>query len=715
MRASSRTSAFWRLRLLLAVAVLTIAGSVWLVSQAQRDAADRAYQESAAGQRMLVAMLNQETGFRGFALTRREEFLAPFKNGIRDFEQALRDAGTLAGDERKARDLSLQADTARDWRAMARTEIARLRADRFRSFQTGPALMRKQVFDRFRVQNASLQRDLTAERTRKLDRAGLLSVAVILLVAFFFFGVSYFLIDRQAKAARRRREREREYKRSQNEFAETMQVMRDEDEAHNLVKNHLERAVDGARVVVLNRNASSDRLEATTALSEDSPLSKTLIDAEPASCLAVRLATPYSQKAGDRPLLACSLCGASETDVTCVPSLVSGEVIGSVNVQLSNPPSHEERERVAVSVTQAAPVLANLRNLALAEARAATDALTGLPNKRACGDTLKRMVAHAGRSVSPLSALLLDLDHFKQINDTFGHGIGDDALAAVGEVISANLRTSDFAGRYGGEEFLVLLPDTDREGAAQAAEKLRATIARMEVAGLERQITASLGLACYPMDAGDADTLVRMADRALYAAKNGGRNRVEVAVGARDGEPGDADSWALKHSIENPARLEALENSGLLDTPPEERFDRVTRELAGALHAPGALVSLVDADRQFFKSRIDAKFDPDGKNADDRETPLAYSFCKHVVGGGEPLVVEDAQLNAVVRGNPAIESAGVRAYLGVPLRTQSGQVLGSLCVFDREPREWSDEDLQRAQQAARDVMLEISPGSPSRA
>jgi len=68
-----------------------------------------------------------------------------------------------------------------------------------------------------------------------------------------------------------------------------------------------------------------------------------------------------------------------------------------------------------------------------------------------------------------------------------------------------------------------------------------------------------------------------------------------------------------------------------------------------------------------------------------------------------------------VRGNPAIESAGVRAYLGVPLRTQSGQVVGSLCVFDREPREWSDEDLQRAQQAARDVMLEISPGSPSRA
>jgi diguanylate cyclase (GGDEF)-like protein len=203
-------------------------------------------------------------------------------------------------------------------------------------------------------------------------------------------------------------------------------------------------------------------------------------------------------------------------------------------VQHATSPSSEESERVADSVTQAAPVLANLRNLALAEARAATDALTGLPNKRACADTLKRMVAHAGRSVSPLSAMLLDLDHFKQINDTFGHGIGDDALAAVGHVISANLRTSDFAGRYGGEEFLILLPDTDREGAAQAAEKLRAGVARIEVPGLERKVTASLGLACYPLDAGDAETLVRMADRALYAAKNAGRNRVEMAVRSAD-------------------------------------------------------------------------------------------------------------------------------------------------------------------------------------
>ena len=183
-------------------------------------------------------------------------------------------------------------------------------------------------------------------------------------------------------------------------------------------------------------------------------------------------------------------------------------------------------------MSQAAPVLANLRNLAIAEMRASTDALTGLPNTRSCHDTLKRMLAHAGRTVSPLSVVVFDLDHFKQINDRFGHGAGDDVLAAVGEVVTMTLRASDFAGRHGGEEFLVLLPDTDREGALKAAEKLREAIELIDVPHVEREISASFGVATYPLDAVDGDGLLRIADRALYAAKDAGRNRVRAAAAA---------------------------------------------------------------------------------------------------------------------------------------------------------------------------------------
>ena len=140
------------------------------------------------------------------------------------------------------------------------------------------------------------------------------------------------------------------------------------------------------------------------------------------------------------------------------------------------------------------------------------------------------MLAHASRTVSPLSVVLLDLDHFKQINDGYGHGVGDDVLAAVGGALTGGLRASDFAGRYGGEEFLVLLPDTDGQGALDAAEKVRAAIEGIALPNLDRAVTASLGVAAYPTDALDSETLVRMADRALYAAKAAGRNRSELAT-----------------------------------------------------------------------------------------------------------------------------------------------------------------------------------------
>jgi diguanylate cyclase (GGDEF)-like protein len=210
--------------------------------------------------------------------------------------------------------------------------------------------------------------------------------------------------------------------------------------------------------------------------------------------------------------------------------LVSGEVIGAVLVSHEQPLDDPDRRRLTDSVAQASPVIGNLRNLAIAETRAATDALTGLPNRRALQDTVRRMVAQAGRTLEPLAAVALDLDHFKQINDRYGHDKGDDVLAAVGPLLADSLRESDFAARAGGEEFCILLPGTDEAGAAEVAEKLRIAISRIDVPGVDRQITGSFGIAAYPSQAIDAPTLLRKADRALYLAKDRGRDRVEVAT-----------------------------------------------------------------------------------------------------------------------------------------------------------------------------------------
>ena len=315
----------------------------------------------------------------------------------------------------------------------------------------------------------------------------------------------------------------------QAEFADTMQLADDETEAHYLLKRHLERAVPRSTVTVLNRNNSADRLEAMTELGAGSCLRASLQHAAPRACLAIRSGRTHRQDDGRDALLDCTICGGCPGSSTCTPLTVGGEVIGAVLVNPPYSPTAEQGERVSTSVAQAAPILANLRNLAIAEIRAATDSLTGLPNKRAVYDTLKRTLAQASRSLTPFALLLIDLDHFKEINDRLGHPVGDQALADVAAALTSTMRDSDFAGRNGGEEFAVILPGTDLEGALQAAENIRLAVAGVDLPG-DAILTASVGVALYPQHATTTDRLERLADAALYVAKRSGRNRVELAT-----------------------------------------------------------------------------------------------------------------------------------------------------------------------------------------
>ena len=333
--------------------------------------------------------------------------------------------------------------------------------------------------------------------------------------------------QRRAASARDQAEEIAHYE-CQREFIEMLQVTRDEGEAHRLLKDHLERSIAGTAVVVLNRNNSENRLEPMTEIPADSPLTAKLHGAQPDSCLAVRLAKAYECGGEREPLLTCSLCSGRRS--TCVPSLVGGEVIGSVLVQSDSSLTPAERRGVTESVAHAAPVLANLRNIALANAQALTDMLTGLPNKRSIADTLKRMTAYAQRTDSRLASIMFDLDHFKRVNDVYGHERGDELLATVGAAVTGTLRAGDFAGRFGGEEFVLLLPDTDHAGAFEAAERLRLEIAGITISGLAQPVTASFGVAVIPDDATEPASLLRIADRALYLAKSGGRNRVARTI-----------------------------------------------------------------------------------------------------------------------------------------------------------------------------------------
>lgn len=167
---------------------------------------------------------------------------------------------------------------------------------------------------------------------------------------------------------------------------------------------------------------------------------------------------------------------------------------------------------------------------------AVTDELTGLFNRRHFFTRLGEEFKRAGRHGTRYCCLMLDIDHFKKVNDTWGHHNGDMVLREIGTILCKGCRDSDLVARLGGEEFIVLLPSTDTEGARKAAEKIRALVEshRFSTGKGERiAVTVSIGVAALPSEKRDfpedAERIVKMADKALYAAKEGGRNRVEVA------------------------------------------------------------------------------------------------------------------------------------------------------------------------------------------
>ena len=517
-------STYARRRILLALAVLVIGGSVWLIVGQQRSAVIGMQGQLRTSNSLLTAMLDQETGLRGYALTGEQVFLEPYVAGQEDFDRSLRAA--RAGFDRGQVTTGLVRDltaTARQWQANARTAVDQVERRGPQAISIDDALARKALMDRFRELHAALSMDVEQRAQTRLQRARWVAFGFVLLFCSTVLSLGLFALEREARRDRARSKQRREY-------VEALQGAVDEPEAKELLRRRAERLAPGAEAIVLTRNASGNSLSAATSAPAVPGLAEALVDATPRSCLAIRHGNAHERKPGEVPLETCQLCDRVTGGTFCVPELVSGEVIGAVLVVKDRAIKPTERDTIAAAVTQAAPMLANLRNLAMAEHRAATDPLTKLPNARTVQETLIRLVAQSARNGSPLSAVVIDLDHFKALNDRHGHQAGDEVLETFAATLRRSVRASDFAGRWGGEEFVVLLPDTDSAGALKLAETMRARFDGLAIPAVTAHITASLGVATFPDHAGDGATLIRAADRALYEAKEAGRNRVAAAV-----------------------------------------------------------------------------------------------------------------------------------------------------------------------------------------
>jgi len=214
-----------------------------------------------------------------------------------------------------------------------------------------------------------------------------------------------------------------------------------------------------------------------------------------------------------------------------LPLSASGQRFGTLEL-VGNSFSKEQRMNAASLAAHAVVALENARLHGMVERQALVDGLTGLANRRAASDALHGEAARAERLETPLSVVLADLDEFKEVNDLHGHAVGDEVLRVVAEVLRATLRESDVAGRWGGEEFLLLLPGADEEGAAQLAERVRVALAARSIPSVPGiRVTASFGVAEYAGET-NPEQLLEAADGALYRAKRAGKDRVERAARA---------------------------------------------------------------------------------------------------------------------------------------------------------------------------------------
>jgi len=230
------------------------------------------------------------------------------------------------------------------------------------------------------------------------------------------------------------------------------------------------------------------------------------------------------------------LCHAipDAVNIVAIPLYAEGAPIGVIVIEYGPRRGGARIERRVVNilerfVSQTALALNNAWLLTQINALAATDALTGVANRRTFQTHLEQEFSRAERTGATLSVAMVDIDHFKAVNDEYGHSTGDQILQKVAAVLASTVRSYDLLARYGGEEFVAIMPAVDIEGAMLCAERLRAAVEALEC---EPRVTASIGVACFPTNAVDKESLVKAADEALYAAKASGRNAVTASTGS---------------------------------------------------------------------------------------------------------------------------------------------------------------------------------------
>lgn len=374
--------------------------------------------------------------------------------------------------------------------------------------------------------------------------AGYLGLSLIVLVVLFAFLIRDALrrktFEKQLSLANDRLEATIEALERRGSEASLLKATRDElhlcvttAEAQACTVRHLQALVPGSSGATLLINNSRRMLEIAATWNDPSSLADGFA---PDACCGLRAGHLRWRSSGHSAINCSHFIGSPPEDYVCIPLAAQGETLGFVYLTF---PTREIADLARSRILQinemvelAAMTIAALNLRTKLENQSIRDGLTHLFNRHFMAIALEREVHRALRSTSPLAVLMLDVDHFKAFNDAFGHEAGDAVLREVADCFRQSVRSEDVVCRYGGEEFIIILPETDEETAIQRAEVIRQAIGKLRVqfkGQTLRQISLSIGIAMYPSPARDSTDLVRLADRALYDAKHAGRDRVHVA------------------------------------------------------------------------------------------------------------------------------------------------------------------------------------------
>jgi diguanylate cyclase (GGDEF)-like protein len=323
-----------------------------------------------------------------------------------------------------------------------------------------------------------------------------------------------------------------------NDLTDQLHACFTKEEAFHIIVRLMPQLFPGFSGSILMLSASTNYLESKVSWGTLPP-DQSVID--PQSCWALRRGRAYQMQDPNRDMLCGHLSQPLAAGYLCVPLVAHGETLGIFQLRaesitgatVSLPVFSEDIQRLVRTIADHLSLsLGNLKLQDVLRYQAIRDPLTGLYNRRFMLETLEREISRMKRKEATMSIIMMDLDHFKRFNDTYGHSAGDELLKAMGNLLLHHVRKEDVACRYGGEELTLIFPETSLETACARAEELRRKVEEFHPKYLGEglgSVTVSMGVAIYPEHGQTPEALLKAADGALYQAKHQGRNQVVAA------------------------------------------------------------------------------------------------------------------------------------------------------------------------------------------